>query len=200
MGKNGMYPMSAYFISNFVLQIPYMLLLALFAIGVPAYAIMGYPVPNFSLALVTMAAMIWSFECFGQLLGVAFQNPLVGMLAAVGGWFSAFLFAGIFLQPEFIIWPFRVFCSVSPLRWCVRSMQYLAFHGTTWEGGRTGEEMLDVLSTNYAVEADGHVLEGISYMLLIGLFFKLCHLLVLICKLSYNSSTSLKAISRRSTE
>merc|ERR1712113_271675 len=104
------------------------------------------------------------------------------MLGAVGFWFCSFLFGGIFLKPERIIWPFRAFTYVSPLRWSLGTMHYLAFRGTSWEGGFTGEQMLDSISEQFNVEGVDHVLEDILYTLLIGVSFKACSFCMIMLK------------------
>jgi len=183
--KNGLVSVAAYFMSNLLLQIPYMMILALFAVAIPAYAIMGYPPANFFHLIAVMAAMTWAFECIGQCFAVAFQNPLIGMLGVVGAWFTSFLFAGIFLKPEMIIMPLRLLCNVSPLRWSFRSAQYLAFTGTTWgEQDLSGEQVLDILNANFAVSSENHVVEDIFIMLGIGAAFKLVFFALLMAKTS----------------
>lgn len=182
--KNGMVPVSAYFLSNLLLQIPYMIILALFAVAIPAYAIMGYPAANFFHFVAVMSAMTWAFECIGQCFAVPFQNPLIGMLGVVGVWFTSFLFAGTFLKPELIIMPLRLLCNVSPLHWSFRSSQYLAFSGTTWGGELSGEQVLDILNENFPVDSEPHVLEDIFIMLGIGTAFKLLFFALLMMKTS----------------
>jgi len=114
---NGMARTWAYIVSRALIQYPYMILLSFSALAVPGYAIFNFNVDGFAMSWLCLTVMLCGFEFMGESLGIMFKNPLIGMLAAVGAWFFAFLFSGSFLNPDFVIWPFRVFCYVLPLRW-----------------------------------------------------------------------------------
>ena len=62
------------------------------------------------------AVVYWSFEGFGQLVAIA-PNMIVPLLGYINLWFSAFLFCGMFVAIDDVIWPLRVFCYVLPLGW-----------------------------------------------------------------------------------
>ena len=55
----------------------------------------------------------------------------------MNNWFSAFLFAGIMIKGEDVIWPFRLLCYILPLRWGVQGMLYIEYKGATFEGADT---------------------------------------------------------------
>merc|ERR1712226_544258 len=127
--------------------------------------------------IFVMAVMLWSFEQCSLFLALLFANPLIGMLMSVGLWFVNFLFCGAFLKPEFVSEPFRIFCDIFPLGWTLKSIQYLCFHGTVWEGavdqgnnvvvcadyassecfGRTGDQVLDNLSFIFPVSSENTI-------------------------------------------
>lgn len=50
------------------------------------------------------------------------------MMGFMNMWFVAFLFNGIALPIDAVIWPFRIFCSVMPYRWSQAAMTYTIFH------------------------------------------------------------------------
>jgi len=56
------------------------------------------------------------------------------MLGFLQVWFCAFLFAGMFVPEDQVVWPLRIFCSISPLKWALRGMMYIEFSDTTWAG------------------------------------------------------------------
>jgi ABC-type multidrug transport system ATPase subunit len=196
----------AYIVSRMLIQYPYMLLLSLSALGVPAYAIANFNPDGFAMSLLTMTAMLCGFEFCGEAFGIIFKNPLIGMLAAVGLWFCAFLFSGDFLNPDFIIWPFRVLCWCLPLRWSIRAMNYLEFHGTEWEGaelnsvspsgfvcpgansplncfGRTGDQVLNSLMQQFGnLSTEDTVAEDIAYCLIIAAVFKIIAIVSIVLK------------------
>jgi len=198
---NGFVTSKAFLAAKTLLQIPYMFLLTIFAMAIPAYGIGNFNTKGAPLMLLLYTATIWSFECMGEALGIGLKNPLIGMLGIVGLWFTAFLFSGNFLDPEFVIWPFRVFCSILPLRWSVQGMNYLETHGTTWEGaevnstgafacpglgplecfGRTGDQVRVSLSLTFAnLSSEDTVLTDLAYIAIIAAFFKVVAVAVFI--------------------
>lgn len=202
---NGMARTRAYIVSRVLIQYPYMILLSLSALGVP-YAIGNYNLDGLAMSLLLMTVFLTGFEFIGEAFGIIFKNPLIGMLGAVGMWFAAFLFSGLFLKPEFIIWPFRALCSCLPLRWAIRGMNYLEYHGTEWEGaelssvsptgfvcpgasptvncfGRTGDQVLKSLTVQFGnLSAEDTVVEDIAYCLIIAGFFKILCIVSIILK------------------
>jgi hypothetical protein len=50
-------------------------------------------------------------------LSLVFANPLLGMLGFLQFWFCNFLFCGLLVPKEQIIWPFRVVCWMIPFTW-----------------------------------------------------------------------------------
>merc|ERR1712232_539877 len=136
-------------------------------------------------------------------MGMAFRNPLIGMMGVVILWFASFLFSGLFLKPEFIIWPFRVFCYLLPLRWMLRAASYLEYNGTEWDGavlqsgglgftcpdaanamqcfGRTGDQVLVSLRRQFGhISTEDTVLNDFLCILAIGVFFKLLYVTILV--------------------
>lgn len=39
------------------------------------------------------------------------------MLLFMNFWFAAFLFSGILLREDSVVWPFRIFTSILPFKW-----------------------------------------------------------------------------------
>lgn len=57
------------------------------------------------------------FDCAAQLFAVTFSHPLLGLFQVICLWFASFLFAGILVSEEDVVWPLRVFAIVSPMKW-----------------------------------------------------------------------------------
>ncbi len=123
--KNGMYNLYTYIMSVLVLQIPAMWILALFAIGIPGFGIGNLWAPKFFEIISLYAALYFSYECVARCLSVAFPNPLLGMLSYLNIWFTSFLFAGVMIPADEVIWPFRLFVYVLPLFYSVKTVCYL---------------------------------------------------------------------------
>lgn len=135
--KNGMYSLSSYLIASFLLQMPAMFTLAVFAIGIPGFAIGNMYAPNFGSIIALYTVLYFSYECIARCMSVTFPNPLLGMLAYLNTWFTSFLFAGVMIPKDEVIWPFRTFVYILPLNWSVKTVAYLDAIDATYEGAYT---------------------------------------------------------------
>merc|ERR1712137_839852 len=97
--KAGMYRVSAYLASQHLIQLPFIVLLALSVVGVSGYGIANWNPDGFGEVVLVVALFLFSFECAAQFFGVAFRHPLLGLFCVTALWFASFLFAG-FLVPE----------------------------------------------------------------------------------------------------
>mmetsp|Transcript_27973 Transcript_27973/g.65202 ORF Transcript_27973/g.65202 Transcript_27973/m.65202 type:complete len:149 (-) Transcript_27973:630-1076(-) len=68
-----------------------------------------------------------------QLLSLQ-RNPLLGMLSFINFWFTAFLFAGFFVREADVIWPFKAFVYILPLRWSIAAIVRSEFEGSVFDG------------------------------------------------------------------
>lgn len=80
---NGMLDPTAYLIANNVIQIPMMFMFGLSSLGLSAYCIMDYNQAHFGELLLIYALTMFVWESVAQMLSVAFDNPLLGMLQYV---------------------------------------------------------------------------------------------------------------------
>jgi hypothetical protein len=67
------------------------------------------------MALVIHASMFWAFEGMAQCFGLE-PSPLLGLAQFMNNFFCAFLFCGMFVAPNYVIWPFRLFTYITPLQ------------------------------------------------------------------------------------
>ena len=150
--KEGMYSPFMYVVAHTLIQVCAMTLLGLFALGVPLYAIGNFYAPNFVQMWAVYSAMLLCFECWAQLLAVVNANPLMGMLNYLQIWFGAFLFAGVIINPEYVVYPFRLMMYVFPMRWCFKSMTYVEFSDATYKQA----ELCDPTDPTQALPTDGY--------------------------------------------
>jgi len=127
--KDGMYHPLAYVLAHLAIQIPMMFVLAVASLA-PVFAMGDWPWSAFPLHMLVTAATLWAFESVAQVCSL-FIHPIVGLLAFVNIWFTSLLMNGFMLPAHRIIWPFRIFTYVLPLRWSVRANAYILFHDTT---------------------------------------------------------------------
>ena len=132
--KNGMMSPIPYLFANTILLIPVMFLFAIFAVSVSAYGIIDFNGERYGDMLLIYACMMFAYESIAQMLSVAFDNPLMGMLNFMQVWFSAFLFSGLFIKIDDIVWPFRVFSYILPFRYAFEAMTYQEFIAKPFKG------------------------------------------------------------------
>lgn len=123
--KNGMFNIWAFLTVTFALQFPIMFILAIFIDAVPGFAIANFYAPHFLEITAMYACILFAFESIARTCSVVFDNPLLGMLNFIQYWFAAFLFAGFLIPEEDVVWPFRAFFWILPLKWSVRTIVYL---------------------------------------------------------------------------
>lgn len=131
--KGGMYHPIASAIASWVVQVPMMFILALSSL-IPMYAIGDLAWVSFPIVLVLYAATFWAFEGLAQLFS-PFPNVLYGLFLFLCIYFTAFLFCGMFVDPEDVIWPIRVFCYFLPLGWSLQSYMYALYHDLPHHSG-----------------------------------------------------------------
>ena len=139
--KNGMFSIYSYVLSAFILQLPAMFVLALFSVGIPGFAIIDFYAPNFLTIICLYACIYSSFESIARLFSVAFDNSLLGMLSYLNCWFTSFLFAGIVIPEDHVIWPFRVFFFIFPLKWGIPGIAFLDAIDANYNGAYLCEDV-----------------------------------------------------------
>jgi len=132
--KNGMMSPIPYLFANTILLIPVMFLFAIFAMSVSAYGIIDFNGERYGEMILVYACMMFAYESIAQMLSVAFDNPLMGMMNFMQVWFSAFLFSGLFITIDDIVWPFRIFSYILPFRYAFEAMSYQEFIAEPFKG------------------------------------------------------------------
>eukprot|EP00039_Didymoeca_costata_P000872 m.47690 g.47690 ORF g.47690 m.47690 type:complete len:632 (+) comp10525_c0_seq2:112-2007(+) len=196
--KNGMVSPLAYLAATTLIQLPVMFAFGLFALGVPAYAIGNFYASHFGLAIILYAVCMYAWEAFAQVFSVLNANPLLGMMSYTNIWFSGFLFAGFLIPVDDIIWPFKLFAYILPLRYSVRSLVYNEYIDATFEacqptgicygdptvnGTQSGSDVLNSLGNIMEVITNENtILLDIGIVLGIAVVFKLIHMVLLVNK------------------
>ena len=193
--KNGMVSPASYVMAKTVLSLPIMFIWAIFAL-LPAYTFMGYDSSNYLLMLCVWACMIYSWECMAELLAVAFDNPLLGMLNFMQLWFSAFLFGGFLLPGADMYWPLKIFFYILPIKYATRSMNYVDNIDAKYDGchnymdddeeicfGKDGKDVLKGIGQIYPLITQRNTLgTDIPILIAIAVFFKIQYIGLLFVK------------------
>eukprot|EP00929_Paragymnodinium_shiwhaense_P091301 TRINITY_DN51308_c0_g2_i1.p1 TRINITY_DN51308_c0_g2~~TRINITY_DN51308_c0_g2_i1.p1 ORF type:complete len:656 (+),score=104.14 TRINITY_DN51308_c0_g2_i1:25-1992(+) len=205
--KLGTYHPMVHLVTQNLLQLPMMFVLAASAITLPGYMIGNWDIEGYPRMLVVFAGVLWCFEGLAQLLSVAFVDPLLGMLSFTMLWFACFLFNGFLIREDHVAMPLRLLFNVSPLKWTTNSVAYIEFEGTTFQGavpadngpgflcpgisdpracmGYTGSQVLRSLNVLFEIVQDeDHFGRNILYLCLIALVCKLVHAIIFLLKAS----------------
>ena len=121
--RAGMYKIFSYVASTSLVQIPALFILSL-AINLAAFAVGNWPWDNFITFAVQFAITLWVYDSLAQLLAVSFKSPVIGMLAFLGFWSSSIVFCGLVFRATDVVWPFRLFYYVLPLKWTFNAAGY----------------------------------------------------------------------------
>ncbi|CAB9519406.1 Putative white-brown complex homolog protein 30 [Seminavis robusta] len=136
--RNGMVSGFSYVLAKTILVTPLMLVFSVFAIGVPAFAIMNVPIEAMPMMIFLYAAMIFVFESVAECLAVWVDDPILGMLVFMNFWFAAFLFGGFVIPFDDLYIPWTWGYHVMPYSYYVRSAMYEAFVYVTFENCELG--------------------------------------------------------------
>jgi ABC-type multidrug transport system ATPase subunit len=120
--KDGMYSPNAYVLANFLLQVPAVFLLAAAAL-LPPWVVCDIAWSSFAPSLLAFGTLLMALECCAQALSLI-HNPLLGMMLFITHWFMAFLFSGVFVRISSVIWPLRLLCFATPMRWGLPTLIY----------------------------------------------------------------------------
>lgn len=131
--KNGMIRGTSYVIAKNILTIPFILLLSICCLGIPAFVIIDVPGEAAQLYFFLFAALMFVFESAAEFFSVMFEDPIMGMLQCINFWFAAFLFGGFVIPLEDLYYPWAIFYHIMPFSYFVRSAIYETIVPTTFE-------------------------------------------------------------------
>jgi len=104
------------------------------SVNIVAFAIGGWPWDNFGSYILAYAVNLFVFDSLGQLFAAQFKNPILGMLCYIMNWSSSIVFCGLVFRGDDVIWPFRLFYYVLPLRWLFNALTYDIYMPETYNG------------------------------------------------------------------
>mmetsp|Transcript_76097 Transcript_76097/g.217263 ORF Transcript_76097/g.217263 Transcript_76097/m.217263 type:complete len:394 (+) Transcript_76097:76-1257(+) len=199
--KNGMCSPASYLLAKSLLEIPLMFLFGICALGPAAYGLANFNGADFPLYLVIWTAAIYAWEAMAEVLALAFDNPLFGMMQCMGLWFSAFLYGGFLIPGEDMVWPLKVFYYILPIKYSVRSMVWAEFHQADFAKckggvdpgavqsngeycyGQDGTDVLDSLNNIFPLfSSENQVFGDIMFCVAIAAVFKVIYCVMLINK------------------
>jgi len=130
--RNGLMRPSAYLIAR-LLQLPMMFLFSVCSVTLSGYLMCNWDWSNYPILIIIHAGTMYSFELTAELLALFSPHFAVGMLCFMCVWFIAFLFSGLLVRDDDVMWPLRAIVYIFPMRYGLQSMVYHEFMGTNYE-------------------------------------------------------------------
>lgn len=189
--KNGITGPMTYALAKSVLVLPIIFIFAIFALGVPSIAIMDFPGSSFGKAILLWSTVIYVFECVAECLSVWVEDPILGVLGFTSYWFGFFLFSGVLISENNLVWPFRAVYYVMPMSYYIRSQMYNYLIDASWTScdpnnntlnsaicipNPTGQAVLESISLSYPViQAKDTYWQDVGTILALALFWKILY-------------------------
>ena len=117
---------------NTVVQIPIVVAASSVIMSVGGYAIGNWPGASFPMVVLCVTSLVLAYDSFAELLGVLFRSPVVGVLCFLILFILSMSFSGIFIYPEDIVWPFRLFAYILPLVYVLEASTFHVFQDYTF--------------------------------------------------------------------
>lgn len=131
--KNGMIRGTSYVLAKNLLTIPFIMLLSVCCIGIPAFVIMDVPAEAAKLYFFLFAALMFVFESAAEFFSILFEDPIMGMLQCINFWFASFLFGGFVIPLDDLYYPWSIFYHIMPFSYFVRSAIFETITPATFE-------------------------------------------------------------------
>jgi len=194
----------AYLVAE-LLQVPMVFLFSCNSLIFGGYMLCNWRWEKFHIVFVLHGLTMLSFELMAELFSLVTPHFVVGMLAFIGTWFAAFLFCGLNVNDEKVMWPLKALCYLLPIRYGTRSIAYEELAGTVFTGaeectyptdymcrpegfycpeggtcfGITGEQVLDSLHENLVIySSNDETSESILFLFLFCLVIKALYVMI----------------------
>lgn len=131
--RNGVIHPGAYLTAKIILTLGYMVIYGLSALMIPAYLMQKYPIGKFAEAFLFWSIIAYLYETAAELLAALLNNPIIGVMFYLSLWIISFLFSGLFLPVEDLLWPLKLFYYITPFSYYIRSMFYLNYSDAKFE-------------------------------------------------------------------
>ena len=129
--KNGMLRPASYIMAKVVLTLPFIFVFAIFALGIPGFAIQNYQTSSWIEVILLWSILAYLFESLAECLAIWVKNKVLGMLVYLTYWISSFLFSGLFLPLDDLIWPLKIFYYTTPFSYYTTSEACIIFFSMT---------------------------------------------------------------------
>jgi hypothetical protein len=162
--KNGIISRPAsYILAKFAITLPFILIYALFSLGIPGWVLQKYPSSSWFKALILWATHTYIFESLAECLAIWVKDKVLGMLVYLAYWISAFLFSGLFLPFDNLLAPMKALYYATPFSYYIRSMYYLLYNNVTFDSCNSALNPFEPICEESGAGSD--VIDGLNKIL-----------------------------------
>jgi len=128
--KNGMVNLLSYVIAKTILVFPVIVMCSISSLAIPAFVVQQWPISRVAVIIGLHSLSLYCYECCAECLAVWFDEPIMGMIFYLLYWILTFVFGGIFIPGENVVWPLRILYYATPYQYYYRSVIYEIFMNT----------------------------------------------------------------------
>jgi len=206
---NGVIHPLPFFVARF-LQLPMMFFNAIAALTIGAFFMCSWNPEKYVTIVVFHAMLLTCFEFLAELYSAVASEASVGLLLFLVTWIMNFLFSGVIVEDDNVVWPIKIFTYILPMRYALQSMAYSEFVDSTFEGtlpcnvtterestcypggykcttgacfGKTGPQVLDSLHyIFFIISPDTDVSRNALYLILFLVIIKTLYIIIVLRK------------------
>jgi ABC-type multidrug transport system ATPase subunit len=162
--RNNFYQPWMHHVAVLISSVPLLAVLAVCALLGTAFGVGNYGWDTFAITYINFFVMYLAFDFMAHVCSVAFDNLTVAMCSYAQYWFGSFLFMGLMLDLEEVIWPLRIFTYVMPFRWIYANLVYIQFawFPQTFEGATVCAVGGNVSAASGCMYPNGNSVAGFS--------------------------------------
>ena len=130
--KNGMVSPVSFILAKALIEIPFMFLFSLAAIGFPDYVLLQVYPENFGVMFMLVTVGVYAFEGIASTVAIL-CNEQLGPIVYTLVLFVTFLNCGFLVPPDSLIWPFKVLYYIMPTSYLHKCMSFLVIIDETFK-------------------------------------------------------------------
>jgi len=159
--RNGIQQPIPYLVAR-LLQVPVMFLFSICCVTIAGYAICGWNKRKYPIVITLHALTLLTFELLAEFFSLFSQNFAVSMLYFIATWFASFLFCGLVVKDENVMWPLRLLCHILPMRYGQRAIGYEELIDIEFSGAQYCNITNDLLCPPMGFKCTGETCFGIT--------------------------------------
>jgi len=191
-----------------LLKLPIMFAFSASSFTLGGYLMCNWYWPGYAMVVMVNAINLLTWELQAELFAVITPNQSIGMLAFMGLWFVEFIFCGMMIADDDVVWPLRAITYAVPVRYGIKSIIYIEYINSEFSGadicdpansttclpvgftcggrnpcfGATGEQVLNSLHWSFPlINAKDKLANSVSIMLAFCATIQIAYILRVLC-------------------